>query len=307
MLTVSSLTPAQLRSRLNGPGLDIQTGPFVNRLHSNIPRLAAGLALLYGDYPLREAGGFADFHLDLSQPGGLRRWWRPQVRFEQDGQRPFKPLPVEQAQPFCEWMMNWCVSNCAHGYLIVHAAVVEKHGRAIILPAPPGSGKSTLCAALVCRGWRLLSDELALVRHEDGLLVPVPRPISLKNRSIDVIRAFAPDAVFGSVVHGTMKGTVGLLRAPAASVRRAGEAVAPHAIVFPQWEADAPATLEPVPRARLFMRVADNAFNYTLLGARGFATLAGLAERSAGYAFRYSRLEQALEIFDALAGPGDAA
>lgn len=307
MLTVSSLTPAQLRSRLNGPGLDIQTGPFVNRLHSNIPRLAAGLALLYGDYPLREAGGFADFHLDLSQPGGLRRWWRPQVRFEQDGQHPFKPLPVAQAQPFCEWMMNWCVSNRAHGYLIVHAAVVEKHGRAIILPAPPGSGKSTLCAALVCRGWRLLSDELALVRHEDGLLVPVPRPISLKNRSIDVIRAFAPDAVFGSVVQGTMKGTVGLLRAPADSVRRAGEAVAPHAVVFPQWEADAPATLEPLPRARLFMRVADNAFNYTLLGARGFATLAGLAERSAGYAFRYSRLEEALDIFDALAGQGDAA
>lgn len=306
MLTVSSLTPAQLRSRLHGPGLDIQTGPFVNRLHSNIPHLAAGLALLYGDYPLREEGGFADFHLEMSQPGGLRRWWRPQVRFEQDGQRPFKPLPVAQAQPFCEWMMNWCVSNRAHGYLIVHAAVVEKHGRAFILPAPPGSGKSTLCAALVCRGWRLLSDELALVRHDDGLLVPVPRPISLKNRSIDVIRAFAPDAVFGSVVHGTMKGTIGLLRAPAASVHRAGEAVAPHAVVFPQWEADAPATLDPLPRARLFMRVADNAFNYTLLGARGFATLAGLAERSAGYAFRYSRLEQALEIFDALAGPGDA-
>jgi predicted ATPase len=30
----------------------------------------------------------------------------------------------------------------------------------VILPAPPGSGKSTLCAALVTRGWRLLSDEL---------------------------------------------------------------------------------------------------------------------------------------------------
>ncbi|WP_159628329.1 HprK-related kinase A [Massilia puerhi] len=302
MLNVSSLTPAQLRACLDGPGLDFQTGPFVNRLHSNIPHLASGLALLYGDYPLRAAGGFADFHLNLSQPGGLRRWWRPQVRFEQDGRHPFKPLPVTQAQPFCEWMMNWCVSNRAHGYLVIHAAVVEKNGRGIILPAPPGSGKSTLCAALACRGWRLLSDELTLVRHGDGMLVPVPRPISLKNRSIDVIREFAPEAVFGSVVHGTMKGTVGLLRPPAASVHRAGELAAPHAIVFPQWEPDAPAVLEPTPRARLFMRVADNAFNYTLLGAQGFATLAGLAERSAGYTFKYSKLDEAMTIFDALAG-----
>lgn len=302
MLTLSSLTPAQLRARLGGPGLDFQTGPFVNRIHSNIPHLAAGLASLYGDYPLCPAGGFADFHLDLRQPGGIRRWWRPQVRFQQDGTQPFKPLPVAQAQPFCEWMMNWCVSNRAHGYLIIHAAVIEKNGRAIILPAPPGSGKSTLCAALVCRGWRLLSDELTLVRHDDGLLVPVPRPVSLKNRSIDVIRAFAPDAVFGSIVHGTMKGTVGLLRAPADSIRRAGEAAMPHAIVFPQWESDAPAVLEPMQRARAFMRVADNSFNYTLLGARGFATLAGLTEHASGYAFRYSKLDEAIAVFDRLVG-----
>lgn len=302
MLTVSSLTPAQLRARLSGPGLDFQTGPFANRIHSNIPHLAAGLAVLYADYPLNDAGGFADFHLDLSQPGGIRRWWRPQVRFEQDGKFPFKPLPVAQAQPFCEWMMNWCVSNRAHGYLVIHAAVVEKHGRAIVLPAPPGSGKSTLCAALVCRGWRLLSDELTLVRHADGLLAPLPRPVSLKNRSIDVIRAFAPDAEFGAVVHGTMKGTVGLLRAPADSIRRAGEAATPHAIVFPQWEEGAPATLEPLARARMFMQVADNSFNYTLLGAQGFATLATLVERSAGYTFRYSKLDDAMDVFDRLVG-----
>jgi len=300
MLTVSSLTPAQLRARLSGPGLDFQTGPFANRIHSNIPHLAAGLGVLYADYPLIDAGGFADFHLDLSQPGGIRRWWRPQVRFEQDGKFPFKPLPVAQAQPFCEWMMNWCVSNRAHGYLVIHAAVVEKNGRAIILPAPPGSGKSTLCAALVCRGWRLLSDELTLVRHADGMLLPLPRPVSLKNRSIDVIRAFAPDAVFGALVHGTMKGTVGLLRAPADSIRRAAEAATPHAIVFPQWEEGAPAVLEPLARARMFMQVADNAFNYTLLGARGFATLATLAERSAGYTFRYSKLDEAMDVFDGL-------
>lgn len=301
MLTLSSLTDAQLRARLRGPGLDLQTGPFVNRVHSNIPLLDAALVRLYGDYPVRAEGGFADFHLQMRQPGGVRRWYRPQARFEQDGEQPFKPLPVAQAHPMFEWVMNWCVSNRAHGYLVIHAAVVEKNGCGIILPAPPGSGKSTLCAALVCRGWRLLSDELTLVRHADGMLVPVPRPVSLKNRSVDVIRAFAPEAPFGALVHGTVKGTIGHLRAPADSVRRAGDVAAPHAVVFPRWEEGASTVLEPMGRARLFMEVADNSFNYTLLGARGFATLGALAERCDGYQFRYSRLEEAIAVFEQLA------
>lgn len=301
MLTLSSLAPAQLRARLRGPGLDLRTGPFTTRVRSNIEHLAEGIALLYGAYPVAEPGGFADFHVHLHRPGGLRRWFRPQVRFDQDGQQPFKPLPLSQAYPMFEWVLNWCVTQHAHGYLVVHAAVVEKGGRAVILPAPPGSGKSTLCAALVCRGWRLLSDELALIRLDDASLVPLPRPVSLKNASIDVIRAFAPQAVFAPLVPGTAKGTVGHMRAPADSVAQAGQAAVPAAVVFPRWQAGAEAVLTPVPKARMFMRVADNAFNYMLQGRRGFDALGALVERCAAYDFEYGSLDDAMAVFDRLA------
>ena len=62
-----------------------------------------------------------------------------------------------------EWGLNWVVANHAHQFAIVHAAAVEKDGRGFIFPGAPGSGKSTLCAALVSRGWRLLSDEMAMI------------------------------------------------------------------------------------------------------------------------------------------------
>ena len=65
-------------------------------------------------------------------------------------------------------------------YLIIHAAVVERNGFALLLPAPPGSGKSTLCAGLIHHGWRLLSDELALIDPETATLQAIPRPVSLK-------------------------------------------------------------------------------------------------------------------------------
>ena len=300
MLTVASLSRRQLETRLAGPGLALQTGPIVSRIRSPIRHVADAIALLYGDYPVQGEDGFADFHVGLHRPGGLRRWYKPQVEFDLDGQVPFEPLPEAHAFPMLEWGLNWCISTRAHAYLMIHAAVVERGGRAAILPAPPGSGKSTLCAALVNRGWRLLSDELALFRPQDGLLVPVPRPVSLKNHSIDVIRGYAADAVLSTPVSNTTKGTVAHLKAPTDSVARAHETARPAWIVFPKYEAGAATALTPIPRARAFFRVADNAFNYSHMGARGFATLAAAIEGCASYDFRYSDLDEAMALFAAL-------
>jgi HprK-related kinase A len=178
--------------------------------------------------------------------------------------------------------------------------VVEKEGRAVILPAPPGSGKSTLCAALVARGWRLLSDELTLVRLDDGQVDPVPRPVSLKNGSIDVIRAWAPQALLSPPVTDTVKGTVAHMRAPYESVARALEPATPAWIVFPTWRAGAAAELVPVPRARAHLRLAENAFNYSLLGAAGFTAAARLADHARSFDFSYGTLDDAMAVFERL-------
>lgn len=303
MTTVSSLSRAELGARLATTGIHLQTGAFVTRLKSPIGHVADGIALLYADYPLLQEAQFADFYINLMQPGGLRRWFRPQVRFDHDGYAPFKPLPVDHALPMFEWLLNWCVSSRAHRYLIIHAAVIEKDGCAVIMPAPPGSGKSTLCAALVSRGWRLLSDELALVELDDHLLVPLPRPISLKNASIGVIGQYVPGAVFSRPVADTTKGTVAHMKPPAASIARAGETARPAWIVFPKYVAGAPARMAPIAPARSFMRVAENAFNYSLLGAEGFNALGEVVRRSDSYDFSYSVLDEAVEIFSRLAPP----
>ena len=301
MLSVASLSRAELGRRLKGPGIYLQTGAFVTLLRSPIGHVADGIALLYADYPLLEQPGFADFYVNMGHSGGLRRFVGRQVLFDHDGHAPFKPLPVDQAFPMFEWAMNWCVSSRAHDYLIIHAAVVERNGRAAILPAPPGSGKSTLCAALVNRGWRLLSDELTLVRLSDGMIVPLPRPVSLKNASIEVIREYAPDAVLSRSVQDTNKGTVAHVKAPSDSVARACETARAAWIVFPKYEAGAAPVLEPIAQARAFMQMAENAFNYSLLAGPGFDPLGRLIEGSTSYHVRYSALDDAMAVFERLA------
>ncbi len=303
MLTLSQLPPGELRRRLAGDGLRLQTGPFVLCVRSRIAQMIEGLALVYADYPVHGPERFADFHIHMDEAGGLRRFFHPQVRFDHDGDAPFQPLPRHHAFVMFEWVLNWCISSRAHAWLIIHAAVVEKDGCAAILPAPPGSGKSTLCAALVQRGWRLLTDELAMVQLSDGRLLPVPRPVSLKNASIDVIARFAPDAVFSPSVADTSKGTVGLLKAPADSVTRAGETARPAWVVFPKYAADAAPAMTPVAPARAFMQLAENAFNYNLLGAAGFQAMGRLIDQCASYQFVYSRLDDAIAAFDALPRP----
>jgi HprK-related kinase A len=172
---------------------------------------------------------------------------------------------------------------------------------ALILPAPPGSGKSTLCAGLVWRGWRLLSDELTLIDPATGHITPVPRPVSLKNASIDVIRQFAPQARFGPVVHETLKGSVAHFSPPPGAVERSKDAALPGWVVLPKFVAGADTRLTPLSRGKALMALADNAFNYHLHGARGFHTLADLVGRSECFEFSYSRLEEATALFAALA------
>jgi HprK-related kinase A len=299
-LNLSSLSLAELEGRLNAPGIYLRTGAFITHIRSSIASVAEGLGRLYADYPLAARDDFADFHVSLDRPANFRRWVKPQVLFRFDGKSPFKPLPFDQAFPMLEWGLNWCVSSHANQYLIIHAAVVEKEGFAAILPAPPGSGKSTLCAALINRGWRLLSDELALVSIADGKIVPLPRPVSLKNAAIDVIRDYVPDAVFSRKVMDTMKGTVSHLKVPPDSVKRAGETAQPAWIIFPKYQPGSSAQLVALPQSRAFLRVAENAFNFSALGSTGFETLANVIDGARCFEFTYSALDDAIDTFSSL-------
>jgi hypothetical protein len=304
-MKISALSATELRRRLRHSGLYFRTGSLTACVNTSMENVAAGIELLYADYPL--AGeDFADFHVEVAPPRTLRRWIKPQVDFRFDGTTPFKPLPADQAFPMFEWGLNWCVSSQIQDVLIIHAAVIEKDGHAAVMPAPPGSGKSTLCAALIQHGWRLLSDELALVRRSDGALLPLPRPVSLKNASIDIMQRHAPQAVFTPAVSDTLKGTVAHMKPPEDSVARALEPALPGWVIFPKYEANAPTSLTPLPRARAALRLADNAFNYATLGAPGFEALAQLVGASDCHEFRYSDLAQAIAAFADLKPGGQA-
>ena len=299
-MKVSELPPGALGQRLRQGEMLLAIPPFVARIESDVARATSDIAAMYGEFQVLPADTFADFHIQVLREPGLRRWFRPQARFHFDGQPAFAPLPANHAFTMIEWGLNWCVAAHAHQFLIIHAAVIEKGGRAALLPAPPGSGKSTLCAGLVQSGWRLLSDELALVDMDSGLVRGMARPVNLKNASIEVVHAFAPQATMTPPVPDTLKGTVALMQPPAASVQRVHEPARPAWVVLPRYAAGSAARLEPHSRARSFLLMAEQSFNYDIHGLQGFEAVGSLLDRCQSLQFTYSRLEDAVRVFDEL-------
>ncbi len=303
-MKLSELSVELFRHHLAADGIYLHTGPFVSRIQTRIPSVVENLYKLYQANELSLEPIFADFHICLDAARGLRRWLKPQVFFYLDGKIPFKPLPYDQAYPMLEWGMNWCISNHAHQYLILHAAVVEKNKRAIVMPARPGAGKSTLTAGLVSRGWRLLSDELALICPDTLELVGLSRPVNLKNESIGIMKQFVPDASFSDETKDTNKGTVSLMQAPVDSVERVGERAKISCFVIPEYINKHATQFDRLNKGEMFMHVADNAFNYSLHGLSGYKTVGDILEFADAWQLTYSGLAEAIDTFDKLVEHG---
>jgi HprK-related kinase A len=297
---ISQLTSGQLRDRLVNSGLCLTAGPFIFCIQTKIAQIAEGLRVLYSDFPIASPTDFADFHIRFEETRRWRGGFRPHVSVEVDGERPANQVPVEQSQAVLEGCLNWCVYTHAHQYLIIHAAAVERRGQAAILPAPPGSGKSTLCAALVNRGWRLLTDELTLIATDSRTVVPLARPVSLKNESIAVIKNFAPKSVFGPVCPNTIKGTIAHMKPPPESVARVHEDCSAAWLIVPSYRFGAATSVSEITKGEAFMRVAESAVNYMMLGSIGFEVVSALIDGMVCCRFEYSDLTEAVQRLDEL-------
>jgi hypothetical protein len=75
---------------------------------------------------------------------------------------------------------SW-VAMQAPEMIFVHAGVVTREGRAIVMPGDSFAGKTTLVEALVRRGADYFSDEFA-VFDQQGLVHPYPKALSMRSR-----------------------------------------------------------------------------------------------------------------------------
>ena len=280
--------------------INFRAGRFNINLTTSLSSVLKGVDLLYPHSKISQKE-LIDFDIQIKPVSGIRHYIKPQVEFVFNSITPFHPLPIDQAFPLLEWGLNWCVSTYCHQFLIIHAAILEKNGSAIVMPGLPGSGKSTLCAALSLRGWRLFSDELTLIDTITGLAYPNPRPVSLKNQSIDIIKSFEKSVVFSETVHDTLKGSVAHMLPNKQSTNFYYEQSSEiKSVIFPKYDRKATNNeVNSISKGSTFLKLTENSFNYDVLGKEGFTTLSKVLDNAKCYEMHYDGcLEKGIELVE---------
>jgi HprK-related kinase A len=305
-MRVSDYDFADLFALASSSGLRYQTGNFTARLRTQNAGLVETFQTIYQNLPLLDHNTICQYCIQVESNKELSQRFKPQAIFTIDGHTPFEPYPFDHAFPMLEWGLNWCIGTTANQYLLLHSAVVEKNGYCLILPATPGSGKSTLSSALACSGWRLLSDEFGVIAPQTDHklacdVLPLPRAIPLKNESIDIIRQFDPKQTMGPVYLKTRKGTVCHLAPPGDSILRQTQSAKARWIVFPKYQQGSVTELIPEDKAVAFTRLSNNSFNYKTTMQQGFQTLAALIHNSDCYRLPNGDLNEAVALLNTLA------
>jgi HprK-related kinase A len=276
----------------------LQVGPVGFRVGSQWREPVKALRRLYAGYP--EPDGACDFTVRLEAERVWRRWLRPSVAIRGDYVLPdAAPLPLSLGLLAAEMGMNLQMALGQKSFLLLHAASVERDGRALLLTGHSGAGKSTLSALLAERGWRFMGDEFALLGLKDGLLHPFPRAVSLKNEALRLFDGADPSRL-GPVLEGTPKGTIRHLRPNDEAIARMGEPARPALILFPRFGGELEPAVRPVGAAEAFMRLTQASTNYVALGERGFDSLTRLVSTIRSRAIDYSSVEEAERLIEPL-------
>lgn len=179
------------------------------------------------------------------------------------------------------------------GFVPLHAACVARRGVALLLPGASGAGKTTLTLALLERGWSYLTDDLAPVEIEGGLVRPFPKPLGVKDRGsweriagrCTLLRDVpAPEATF---------------LVPAECFDVAGAPVRAGHVVFPSYDPAAPPSLSALSAAEA---VAVTSSFVPHLDESVIASLTRLCGGWSSHRMSYDTTARALETIEEIVG-----
>jgi hypothetical protein len=148
----------------------------------------------------------------------------------------------------------WSAAINAHNFLFyIHAGTVGKGEFCVLLPAAPGSGKSSLTAALTHRGFRFFSDEVALIEPDTFMVNPMPLAFCAKSTGWDLLARYYPE-ILSVPTHLRGDGKIVRYVAPPADRVQKAPAAISH-IVFPHYDKESKTELQPIARSEALGRL----------------------------------------------------
>lgn len=251
-------------------------------------------ASLYGEYRIPSAGAEA-IEVEL----GARRqfpWWGGPFTLSSEGMSDFQVERRHEVLPHLEWFINWQIIRKCKKYLQLHASSLAREGSALILPGSPGSGKTTLTAGLLTRGWSYLCDEFALVSPQVGTVYPFPRALCIKEPAFAVMDRLGVRLSRETPYHKPTKGRVAFLNPLDVRPDIVGRPALVQWIVFPKYVADGAPVLTPMTRAEAAYELARQCFNFSAYRERALPVLANMVRGAECFRLRMSELAATCDL-----------
>ncbi|HEV7217053.1 MAG TPA: hypothetical protein VGP33_18240, partial [Chloroflexota bacterium] len=179
-------------------------------------------------------------------------------------------------------------------YLFLHAGALACHGQGIILPAAPGSGKTTLTAAAVAMGFQYLSDEVAALPLGGSDLVPFAKSLFVKQGSQLLLAFFCPELTV-TPPHYRLSGEPVWYLPPPPAAWPATPVPLRH-VVFPRYVPGAPAELTPLSRPDALPLLLRQSFNVPALGTRGVEGIVALLRAAECHTLTLDELAPAVAL-----------
>lgn len=182
----------------------------------------------------------------------------------------------------------------ASGGLLFHAAALRWRGKAVLLPGASGSGKSTLAAWLAHSGFGYMTDELAFVPLGGAMVDALARPLNIKTRGLDAVRAFLDlDEHEAELVRG---GAATLIPHRLLNPEFENHRQSPlGAIVFPSYAAGAGLQLRRLSAGEASLHLMEVLVNARNIEGHGLIETVNLARQVPAWSMAYSEFSDIAE------------
>jgi hypothetical protein len=196
-----------------------------------------------------------------------------------------------------EWAITLKILESMSNYIQIHASGIVVDEKALLVPGPPGSGKSILTYKLLLEGFSCFSDEIIFIEPKTLLIHPFPRSLHIEHQMVEQFPQLLSDGRSKQYLDAS-----GKLRFNPSSLKKEWVAKPSHAkwIIFPDYDQKHDNELIPIGHTEATSLLIGQAINLKNYGSKGVDVLLALVKSCNTYLFKAGNIQPETKLSELL-------